>query len=102
MNDKSKQFITISVVLISLLFGSTLFSIQAEKYKVLLGKWDIELVEPPMYIEFVFTYNEDALSGEMNFEMGSGVLEEIVFEEKKLTFLDVSDKVIYISEMSDV
>ncbi|MCJ7680626.1 MAG: hypothetical protein MUP70_07875, partial [Candidatus Aminicenantes bacterium] len=44
------------------------------------------LTEQGMVMEFVFKMEEDTLVGEMVFEMGGGVMENIVFEDNKLSF----------------
>jgi hypothetical protein len=82
-----KMALIFSLVL-SLSFPSAagLFS-QSGNVEALLGTWDVELTEMGMQMEFIFKMEDDALSGALEFEMGSGIMEEITFEDNKLTFL---------------
>ena len=67
------------------------FIAQSEKNEALIGTWDVELTEMGMQMQFIFKMEEDTLTGALEFEMGSGILEEIVFEESKLTFMVTID-----------
>ncbi len=60
---------------------------QSKDVEALIGTWDVELTEMGMQMEFIFKMENDTLSGALEFEMGSGAMEEIVFSENKLTFL---------------
>ena len=60
---------------------------QSKDVEALIGTWDVELTEMGMQMEFIFKMEDGTLSGTLEFEMGSGVMEEIVFNENKLTFL---------------
>ena len=52
----------------------------------LIGTWDVELIDVGFAMELVFKMEEDTLTGEMIFEMGSGVMENIEFKDNELTF----------------
>ena len=87
MNNIFKMALVLSLVLsLSIPATKGLFA-QTEEVKALIGTWDIELTEMGMQMEFIFKMEEGTLSGALEFEMGSGIMEEIVFEENKLTFL---------------
>ncbi len=86
------------VLSLSLGAASGLFA-QTEDPKVLLGTWDIELTGMDMSLQLIFAKEEDVLTGVAEFEMGSGIMEEISLEEKKLTFLigfDAGGQVLYV------
>jgi len=78
-------FVVTWVLLLSFTTASVLMA-QAENYKALLGTWDVELTDMGMQMEFVFTMDGETLTGEMIFDMGGAELEDISFEEGKLTF----------------
>ncbi|MCJ7679284.1 MAG: hypothetical protein MUP70_01025 [Candidatus Aminicenantes bacterium] len=85
----SKKGLFVCLLALALLSGfaaQTTATPQASKFEALIGIWDIELTEQGMVMEFVFKMEEDTLVGEMVFEMGGGVMENIVFEDNKLTF----------------
>lgn len=73
-------------LVISLGFSTTtgLF-VQSEKDKALLGTWDVELTDMGMVMQFIFKMEEDVLTGSIESDMGSSVMEEIVFNDNKLT-----------------
>ena len=79
------------VLVLSLVFmlgvpTSTVLFAQADNVKPLLGTWDVELTEMGMMMQFIFKIEEETLTGLLEFEMGGGTMEEIVFNENKLTF----------------
>lgn len=59
---------------------------QSQEKNVLIGTWDVELTEMGMLIEFIFKMEDEILSGVLEFEMGSGVMEDLSFNDNKLTF----------------
>jgi len=85
MNFKS---LTILIVAIALLFGFSALSGQADKYKALLGKWDVEADAGGQVMNFVFEFSmeDDEISGKMSFQMGDGVMSDIEFDGKELSF----------------
>jgi len=73
-------------LVISLGFSTTTGLIaQSEKDKALLGTWDVELTDMGMVMQFIFIMEEDVLTGSLESDMGSSVMEEIVFNDNKLT-----------------
>jgi len=60
--------------------------VQSGDSEILIGTWDVELPAMGMQMEFVFESDGEALSGELVFEMGSGVMENITFENGNLEF----------------
>jgi hypothetical protein len=87
MKNYTKLILVVSLVFVLILSIVNVSSAQSKDYKALLGSWDIEIVDPPMQIEFVFSIDEDTLYGELKSEAGSGYMEEITFEDNKLTFI---------------
>ena len=87
MKNSTRLILAISLVFLLILSTVDASSAQSKDYKALLGSWDVEPVEPAIQMEFVFTIDEDTLYGELRTEMGSGFMEEITFEDNKLTFL---------------
>ncbi|NOR15210.1 MAG: hypothetical protein GQ544_05865 [Candidatus Aminicenantes bacterium] len=87
MKNSTRLILVISLVFLLILSTVDASSAQSKDYKALLGSWDVEPVAPAIQMEFVFTIDEDTLYGELRTEMGSGVMEEITFEDNKLTFL---------------
>lgn len=80
----------------SVLSTTGLFA-QSEDIQALLGTWDVELTEMGMQMQFVFKMEEEKLTGELVFEMGSGIMEDIAFSDNKLTFfvsLDAGGQVV--------
>lgn len=105
MRNNFKLIFAVVLSFLLILSAADASVFQSEDSKMLIGNWDIELVEPAMQMEFVFMMDEDTLSGEMKFEMGSGVMEEIVFEDNKLTFLvalDAGGQVVEIEVLATV
>ena len=78
--------IILSVILLAGFSNQTNAAPQSTEFDALIGTWDIELTDAGMVMEFVFKMEEDTLVGEMIFEMGGGVMENIVFEDNKLSF----------------
>lgn len=72
-------------LLLNTLASPGLFA-QSDDIKALLGTWDIELTEMGMMMEFIFKFEDDSLTGELEFEMGGGTMEEIALEGNTLTF----------------
>ena len=78
---------------------------QTEDYKVLLGSWDVELIEPGITMELVFKMDGDELTGEMIFDMGGAELVDITFEEGTLTFnasVDAGGQMIEVSASAKI
>ena len=86
MKNSTSLILVISLVFLLILSTVDASSAQSKDYKALLGSWDVELADPAMQMEFVFTIDEDTLYGELKSEVGSGIMEEIAFEDNKLTF----------------
>ncbi len=86
MKNSTRLILAISLFFLVILSTVDASTAQLKDYKALLGSWDVELVEPAMHMEFVFTIDEDMLYGELKSDVGSGFMEEIVFEDNKLTF----------------
>ena len=59
---------------------------QTENENPLIGTWDVELTEMQMMMQFTFKMEEDVLTGSLEFDMGGSVMEDISFEDNKLTF----------------
>ncbi|MEE8377814.1 MAG: hypothetical protein V3R45_05545 [Candidatus Aminicenantaceae bacterium] len=59
---------------------------QSQEKNALIGTWDVELIEMGMLMEFIFKMEDEILSGVLEFEMGSGVMEDLSFNDNKLTF----------------
>ena len=97
MNNIFKMVcVSIMVLSMSILSATGLFA-QSEDSKTLLGTWDVELTEMGMQMQFVFKMEEEKLTGELVFEMGSGFMEDIAFSDNKLTFfvsLDAGGQVV--------
>ncbi len=74
-------------MIISLGFPNTtgLFA-QSEKNSALLGTWDVELTDMGMVMQFIYKMEKDVLTGSLEFDMGESVMEDIVFNDNKLTF----------------
>ncbi len=87
MKNNTRLILAISLVFLLILSTVDASSAQSKDYKALLGSWDVEPVAPAIQMELVFTIDEDTLYGELRTEMGSGFMEEITFEDNKLTFL---------------
>jgi hypothetical protein len=98
------------VLVLSLVFAlgnptTTVLFAQAEDVKPLLGTWDVELTDMGMLMQFIFKMEEGTLTGLLEFEMGSGKMEEITFNENKLTFLvdlDANGQMISIEGMATI
>ncbi len=54
--------------------------------KDLVGTWDVELTEMGMLMQFIFKIEDDILKGSMEFDQGTGTMEDIAFTDNKLTF----------------
>jgi len=77
-------FVFTVVFLLSLTVVDT--SAQAENYEALIGTWDIELTDVGYQMEFVFIMEDGELIGELVFEMGNGIMENITFENNEVSF----------------
>jgi hypothetical protein len=86
MRKNGMFFVLLSLILLTGFAAWTNAAPQSSKYEALIGTWDITLDAQGMTMEFVFKMEEDTLVGEMVFEMGGGVMENIMFEDNKLTF----------------
>lgn len=76
----------ISFILLLNIAAETADFDQTQESNPLIGTWDIELIEMGFQLQFVFKMEDDTLTGEMVFEMGSGTMENIKFEENELSF----------------
>lgn len=85
-----KKFIRTALVLSLVLTWSILtltgLFAQSQEKNVLIGTWDVELTEMGMLVEFIFKMEDETLSGVLEFETGSGVMEDLSFNDNKLTF----------------
>lgn len=96
-------FVFCLVPLVSLPAAKTSFS-QAANYSVLLGTWDIN-TDVGIQMEFVFSMEDDELTGELIFEMGSGIMENIEFDNNELSFfvsLDAGGQIIDVGAVAIV
>ena len=96
-------FLFCLVLLVSLPAAKTSFS-QAADYSVLIGTWDIN-TDVGIQMEFVFSLEDDELTGELLFEMGSGIMENIEFEDNELSFfvsLDAGGQIIDVAAAATV
>ncbi|MFA9453200.1 MAG: hypothetical protein ACERK6_04725 [Candidatus Aminicenantaceae bacterium] len=91
MKKNIKVAFIISWVLLMSFTSASVLIAQAENYTALLGAWDVELTGMGMQMEFIFKMDGETLTGEMNFDMGAAELEDISFEEGKLTFTATVD-----------
>lgn len=83
----AKRFLfTLSICFLLGLAAAATPADQEADYSALVGTWDIELIDMGFHLEFVFKLEEGELSGEMIFEMGNAVMENIEFEDGELTF----------------
>ncbi len=100
--------IRVFVLLLVLLTGFSnvvLSSGQSSEFEALIGTWDVELTEMGMVMEFVFKMEDDTLTGSLELDMGSSTMEEITFNENKLTCfvsLDTGDQLINIEVLATV
>jgi len=105
MRKNGMFVILLSLILLAGFSGIMDATPQSSKYDAIIGTWDIELDGPGMILEFVFTMEEDTLVGEMVFEMGGGVMENIVFEDNKLSFsltIDVGGQMVGVDASATV
>ncbi|MFH2042770.1 MAG: hypothetical protein ABIJ35_09650 [Acidobacteriota bacterium] len=105
MRKNGMFVILLSLILLAGFSGIMDATPQSSKYDALIGTWDMELDGPGMILEFVFTMEEDTLVGEMVFEMGGGVMENIVFEDNKLSFsltIDVGGQMVGVNAAATV
>ena len=105
MKNIRMSVLVLSVALVLVISTSPGQTSQSTDYKVLLGTWDVELIEMGMAMEFVFKMEGDALTGEMIFDMGGAQLEDIKFEEGSLSFnavVDAGGQSIYIAATAKV
>jgi len=78
---------------------------QTENVKPLLGTWDVELTDMGMLMQFIFKLEDDTLTGLLEFDMGSGIMEDITFIENKITFfvsIDANGQMIDIEGMATI
>lgn len=90
MKNNFKVSYIFALVLILGVSTAAVFSTQQD-FKSILGTWDVELTEMGMAFELVFRMEDGEITGEMNFDMGSGELSEITLADGKLTFLSTFD-----------
>ena len=105
MKNFSRMVLVLSLVFtLGIPTTSGLFA-QAENVKPLIGTWDVELTDMGMLMQFIFKMEDDTLTGLLEFDMGSGIMEEITFTENKLTFLvdiDADGQMISIEGMATI
>lgn len=77
-------FVFTVVFLLSLTAVDT--SAQTNDHKALIGTWDIELTDVGYQMEFIFKMEDGELIGELVFEMGNGIMENITFENNEISF----------------
>lgn len=87
MKNMSVFVILLLLILLTGFSNSVLSSGQSSEFEALIGTWDVELIEMEMLMQFVFKMEDDALTGVLEFDMDSGIMEEITFDENKLTCL---------------
>lgn len=58
---------------------------QVSDPKVLLGTWDIEVLDMGLQMQFVFKIIEEVLTGELVFEMGSGKMTNLKLDKNELS-----------------
>ncbi|MFC2158139.1 hypothetical protein ACFLT9_09910 [Acidobacteriota bacterium] len=90
MKNNFKFYHILVLALIICISTASALSSQQD-FKPILGTWDVELTEMGMTFELVFKMEESEITGEMNFDMGSGELSEITLADGKLTFLSTFD-----------
>jgi hypothetical protein len=87
-------FQVITAGLLCLLFTGGL-SAQSEKYKPLLGIWDVETEDGQYSFSFEFSMDGEILKGLFTGTSGETAMENLTFEESKLSFsVDISGMVI--------
>lgn len=100
MKDKCK-LTTIFSLIIFCLSTSIVFG-QAEKYKALLGTWDVQTEDGSYEFTFEFSLQEDMLIGKFTGSSGETDMENLTFEDNKLSFsVDVGGMVIDFSATID-
>lgn len=100
MNDKCK-LTTIFSLIIFCLSTSIVFG-QAEKYKALLGTWDVQTEDGSYEFTFEFSLQEDTLTGKFTGSSGETDMENLTFEDNKLSFsVDINGMVIDFSATID-
>lgn len=105
MKNMSVFVILLLLILLTGFSNSVLSSGQSSKFEALIGTWDVELIEMEMLMQFVFKMEDDTLTGVLEFDMGSGIMEEITFDENKLTCfvnLDAGGQLINIEVLATV
>lgn len=105
MKNMSVFVILLLLILLTGFSNSVLSSGQSSEFEALIGTWDVELTEMEMLMQFVFKMEDDALTGVLEFDMGSGIMEEITFDENKLTCfvnLDAGGQLINIEVLATV
>ena len=81
---------------ISLVFGQT------EKYKALLGTWDVQTEDGSYEFIFEFSLQEETLTGIFTGSSGETDMENLTFEDNKLSFtVDINGMVIDFSATID-
>ena len=87
MKNISVFVILLFLVLLPGYSSAVLSSGQSSEIEALIGTWDVELIDMEWAMQFVFKMEDDTLTGSLEFDMGSGIMEEIKFIENKLTCL---------------
>jgi hypothetical protein len=90
MKDLLKFILAVCVVFLICFPSARKSYSQSEDYSALIGTWEI-YADVGIQMEFIFTMEEDELTGKLVFEMGEGIMENIEFENNELTFIVAID-----------
>ena len=85
MRFKIKTVFMLLVITLFCFSVATGLQAQENKYKPLLGTWDVE-ADMGMAFVFEFTMEEEEISGKMSFDMGDAEVSDIAIEENTVTF----------------
>ena len=86
--------VLIFILLIFCLSASMVFG-QAEKDKPLLGTWDVQTEDGSYEFIFEFSLQEDTLTGKFTGSSGETDMENLTFEDNKLSFsVDINGMII--------
>lgn len=93
MLDKCK--LAVIFMLLCFCFSVTMAWEQAEKYKGLLGTWDVQTEGGSYEFVFRFSLEEDILVGKFTGSSGDTEMENLTFEDNKLSFsVDINGMII--------
>jgi hypothetical protein len=97
MKKEMRIVCAFALVLFLIVPSATASFAQTSDTKALLGTWDIQVIEMGLQMQFVFKIVEEAVTGELVFEMGSGKMTDIKLEKNELSSfvtLDVGGQLI--------